>query len=278
MQPPILAAQERIYDAERPFRGFARELWAYRELAFFLAWRDVKVRYRQTLLGLGWAMLRPVVSMAIFTFVFHRMAGIASGDVAYPLVVLAGVVGWNLVSEGVSAGSASLLGNTSLVTKVYFPRIVIPLSALARGLADVVPALCVFAVALAVYGGAPGWTLALLPVALLHALAVAFGLSLWFSALSVRYRDVAHALPFVLQTLFWISPVGYGAESVPAGVATLYWCNPLTGVIQLFRFALLGGAQLPPALYALSAAAGLCILLGGLWFFQTVEADFADVI
>ena len=278
MQPPILEAQERIYDATRPFKGFARELWAYRELAFFLAWRDVKVRYKQTLLGVGWAMLRPVVSMAIFTFVFHRMAGIASGGIAYPLFALAGIVGWNLVAEGVGAGSASLLGNTNLVTKVYFPRIVIPLSALARGLADVVPALCVFAVALAVYGAAPGWALVVLPLAVLHGLAVAFGVSLWFSALSVRYRDVAHALPFVLQTLFWVSPVGYGAESVPAAVATVFWCNPLTGVIQLFRFALLGSAHLPLELYVLSAACGLCIFLSGLWFFQTVEADFADVI
>ena len=278
MATELVQAEERVYDAERPYAGMVRELWAFRELAFFLAWRDVKVRYKQTVLGVLWALLRPMIGMLVFTFVFHRMAGLTSGTIPYPLVALTGVLGWNLVSEGISAGSASLLGNPNLITKVYIPRVLLPLSALARGLVDLGPALLVYCGVLVFYGIAPGWSVLLFPLALVQALAVSLGLSLWFSAAAVRYRDVAHALPFVLQVLFWISPVGYSAESVPAQVTTLFWCNPLTGLIQLFRCSLLGSAPPPAWLYLLSTASGLCILFTGFWFFQKMEADFADLI
>jgi lipopolysaccharide transport system permease protein len=278
MAKELVQAEERVYDADRPYAGALREAWAYRELAYFLAWRDIKVRYKQTMLGVLWALLRPVVAMAVFTFVFHRMAGLSSGLLPYPLVALAGILGWNLMSEGISAGSASVLGNPALITKVYFPRIVIPFSALARGAADLAPALLVFGCALVWYGVSPGWSLALLPVACVHALAVSLGISLWFSAAAVRYRDVAHALPFVLQVLFWMSPVGYDASSIPDSAAIAYWANPMTAPLQLFRAALLGQTQLPVNVFLLSTLTGLIILLGGAWYFHRMEADFADVI
>jgi lipopolysaccharide transport system permease protein len=278
MARELIQAEERVYDADRPYAGAMREAWAYRELAFFLAWRDVKVRYKQTVLGVLWAVLRPVVAMAVFTFVFHRVAGLSSGTFPYPLVALAGILGWNLISEGVSSGSASLLGSPALITKVYFPRIIIPFSALARGAVDCGPALLAFACMQWYYGLMPGWSLLLLPLAIVQALLVSFGISLWFSAAAVRYRDVAHALPFVLQVLFWISPVGYEAGSIPGSAATAYWLNPMTAPLQLFRLALLGSAQLPGDLFLLSTGTGILILLGGAWYFHRMEADFADVI
>ena len=254
------------------------DIWSHRELIYFLAWRDVKVRYKQTVLGVLWALFRPAVSAAVFTFVFSRMAQLPSGGVPYILVALAGVLGWGLVSDAASGAGQSMLANTGLVTKVYFPRIILPLAALCRGIVDsAIAAILYLAVALWL-DRLPGVELLLLPLAFIYALVVAFAISLWFSAAGVRYRDVAHALPFVLQGLFWISPVGYSAAGIPASMQLLYWLNPVVGVVELFRFALLGEAFIPAELATVSVVCAILLLAGGLFYFRRVEASFADVI
>ena len=261
-----------------PFLRMWREVWAHRELVFFLAWRDVKVRYKQTVFGVLWAILRPAISAAVFTFVFGSMAKLPSGETPYLLVAMSGVLGWSLMSDGISGASQSMISNTSLVTKVYFPRIILPLAALCRGLVDWLFAAALYLGISMWAGHPPGADVILLPLAMIYALAVALGISLWFSAAGVRYRDVAHALPFALQVLFWISPIGYSSVHIPESVAPWYWCNPVVGVMELFRLALLGHANIPGHLLAVSITSGLCVLVGGLWFFRRMEAAFADVI
>ena len=265
-----------------PSDGFAhlplRELWQQRELIYFFIWRDVKVRYKQTLLGLLWTVIRPLISMGVFTFVFSTLGHFPSQGTPYPLLTLAGIVVWTMVSDGISGSTQSLLANPNLITKVYFPRLVLPLSAAFRTLVDLGITLILYILASLAFSFPPTISLAILPLAVLFAMMSMLGLGLWLSAVSVRYRDVALALPFLLQLLFWISPVGYSSANVPVSVEPLYWMNPLVGVIELFRYCLLGDAHLSYMLLSLSVAMN-CILLGsGLWYFQRVENEFADVI
>ncbi len=257
--------------------GFG-EILRHRELLFFLVWRDIRVRYRQTVLGVTWALVRPLLSMAVFLFVFHRLAGIAVTGVPYPLFVMAGIVVWTFFSDGVTTSSQSLLANTALITKVWFPRMLIPIAAVLRGTVDAAIATVLFVVMLAWYGHPITAAVLLLPLAAVWAFVAALGPGLWFTGLGVRYRDVAHALPFIVQLLFWVSPVGYPAEAVPAGFVTVFWCNPLAGVIGMARSALLGTPFPDAALLSLSLAVTLVILVTGAWVFVRMERDFADVI
>jgi len=265
-----------------PIRGLSavriRELWEYRELFYFLIWRDVKVRYKQTLLGVGWAITRPVVSMIVFTFVFNRLAGFSSAGVPYALFTLTGILAWNFFSEGLSGASQSLLANTNLISKVYFPRLIIPAAAVLRGLIDFGIAFVIYLGFMIYYSFPLSWNMLLFPVAVVWGIVVALGVGFWFSAIGVKYRDIAHALPFVVQLFFWITPVGYSSKEIPAKWEAIYWLNPMTGVIESFRHSLLGTGHVPADLVAISILLSMAIFVTGVVNFRRMEKEFADVI
>lgn len=254
------------------------ELWAHRELVFFLVWRDLKVRYKQTVLGIAWAVLQPLITVIVFTILFSRLAGLPSEGVPYPVFTLAALLPWQLFASAVSGSSNSLVGSSSLITKVYFPRLIIPIAAVVSTLVDFLISLLLLAGLMAWYHIVPGAGVLLLPVFVLQALTLALAIGLWTSALNVQYRDVQYALPFVLQILLFASPVAYSATLVPEGPwRVIYALNPLVGVIQGFRWALLGAA--PPGLLGqLSLLVTLVVLVGGAFFFKRMEDRFADVV
>jgi lipopolysaccharide transport system permease protein len=255
-----------------------RELWAYRELLFFLTWRDVKLRYTQTALGVAWAVLQPVISMLIFSIIFGRLAKLPSSGIPYPLFAFAALLPWQLFSGALSRASASLVANRNLLTKVYFPRLIIPLSAASAGLVDFAISLVVLVVLMLVYGVAPTPAVIALPFLVLLALLTAVAVGLWLSALNVQYRDVEHAIPFLIQAWMYASPVAYSTELIPSGIGrVLYGLNPIAGVIQGFRWALLG-AEPPDALFWASVVVMLALLVTGLLYFQKMEESFADVV
>jgi lipopolysaccharide transport system permease protein len=265
-----------------PSRGYVavnlRELWDYRELFYFLIWRDVKVRYKQTVLGAGWAIARPIASMVVFTFIFNRLAGFSSEGVPYALFTLCGVLAWNFFSEGLSGASQSLILNTNLISKIYFPRLIVPAAAVLRGLVDLGIAFLVYLLFMLYYQFFPGVHILALPIALVCGIIAALGVGLWFSAIGVKYRDIAQALPFVVQLLFWVTPVGYSSDKVPAKWEVLYWLNPMTGVVEMFRYSLLGVAHLPGNLLLLSVAVSVIAFVSGVYNFRRMEKEFADVI
>ncbi len=255
-----------------------RELWDYRELLFFLTWRDIKIRYTQTALGVAWAVLQPVLSMVIFSIIFGRLAKLPSGGVPYPLFAFAALLPWQLFSGALSRSSASLVANRNLLTKVYFPRIIIPVSAVAAGLVDFAISLVVLAILMILYGVTPTWALLTLPLLILLALVTALAVGLWLSALNVQYRDVEHAVPFLIQAWMYASPVAYSSELIPGGIwQVIYGLNPIAGVIQGFRWAILGGDP-PGALFWASIAMTVVILISGLYYFRKMEESFADVV
>lgn len=266
----------------QPQSGWAplrlRELWAYRELFFFLTWRDVLVRYKQAVLGIAWAVLQPVITMVVFTVIFGRLAGLSSEGVPYPLFSLAALVPWQLFAGSIQRGGSSLVGNANLLTKVYFPRLIMPTAAVGAALVDYGISLVVLACVMLYYGFAPAWSAILIaPLTLLAAL-TALSVTLWLSALNVLYRDVQQLIPFLLQLWMYMSPVVYSADLIPEGPWQLvYALNPMTGVIQAFRWALLGGE--PPGVYLLVSMLTTTVLLtGGLFYFKRMERTFADVV
>lgn len=265
-----------------PKKGFSavhlKELWEYRELFYFLIWRDVKVRYKQTVLGAGWAIVRPLVSMVVFTFIFNRLAGFKTEGIPYQLFTFTGILAWSFFSEGLTGASQSLVSSSNLITKVYFPRLIIPSAAVLRGLVDFGIALLIFFGFMIYYRFNPGWNMLLFPFALIWGITASLGVGLWFSAIGVKYRDVAQALPFFVQLLFWITPVGYSASKVPLKWELIYWLNPMTGVIESFRYTLLGQAYIPAHLFLLSIGLSIVIFITGVINFRRMEKEFADVI
>ena len=254
------------------------EVWQHRELLFFLAWRDVKVQYKQAALGVGWAVIQPVVMMVVFSIVFGRFAGLPSDDIPYPLFTFAALVPWQLFAATVQRSSTSVVANTNLVTKVYFPRLIIPLSALAVGVVEFGVAVVVFAGLMAWYGVVPTWHVIALPLFVLLALMSALAVSLWLSAINVKYRDVRYVVPFLVQVGLFITPVAYSVTLVPEGVwRFVYGLNPMAGVVQGFRWALLGAAP-PDSLLFASVAMTALLLVSGLYYFRRVERFFADVV
>lgn len=254
------------------------DLWAYRELVHFLVWRDLKVRYKQTAIGVAWAVLQPLVTVVIFTVVFGRLAGLPSEGVPYPIFALAALLPWQLFSAAVSGSTSSLVANANLLTKVYFPRLLIPIGSVVSTLADFIVSSVLLAGLMVWYHILPGPGVLLLPLFLAQALLLAVAIGLWTSALNVQYRDVQYALPFGLQVMLFISPVAYSASLVPAGPwRILYGLNPLVGAIQGFRWALLGAAPPGPLIW-LSLLVTLVVLLGGLFFFKRMEDSFADLV
>jgi lipopolysaccharide transport system permease protein len=260
------------------------ELWAYRELLYFLVWRDVKVRYKQTALGAAWAILQPLLTAVVFTIFFGRLAGIPSDGLPYPLFSYAGLLAWSFFAQGLSQSSASIVGSAQLITKVYFPRLVIPIAAVLSGLVDLGLAFPVVLVMMWHYGVWPGLAVLALPFLVLLGLVATVGVGLWLSALNVEYRDVRYVVPFLVQIWLFVTPVIYPASTVAAFRARLgipAWVlglNPMAGVVEGFRWALLGAPTSPGPLIATSAVIGLLLLVSGALYFRSVERSFADVV
>jgi lipopolysaccharide transport system permease protein len=271
-----------VYEPKRGWAGLdIRELWKYRELLYFLTWRDILVRYKQAVIGIAWAVLQPVLTMIVFTVVFNMALGIKSpaSDVPYPVFSLAGLLPWSFFAGALSRSGVSLVGNAALLTKVYFPRLVIPMSAVLAGLVDLGISFLVLIVLMAAYGIAPTWHIVFLPLFIVLAFATALSVSLWLSALNVLYRDVQYVIPFLVQLWMFVSPVIYPITAIPTGpLRVAFALNPMTGVIGGFRWALLG-QQFPPSGYVwISSTVVLLLLVGGLYYFKRMERTFADVV
>jgi homopolymeric O-antigen transport system permease protein len=275
--PP--AAQKTVIEAGHVERHYWRDLWRYRELLYLLAWRDVTVRYKQTVIGTAWAVIRPVTTMLILVLVFGKVARLPSGGIPYPVLVLTGMLAWQLFAAGLSATSDSLVGSAGLISKVYFPRLIIPLSALAVGIVDFLVTMPLLVALMLWYGVVPTWRMAAFPAFVLLTVLAGLSLGIWMSALAVRYRDVRVLIPFILQFGLYLSPVGYATAVVPVEYRTFYSLNPMVGVIEGFRWCLLGQAEgLTPLSLGVSVGA-VTVLLGlGLRYFRWTERSFADVI
>jgi lipopolysaccharide transport system permease protein len=271
-----------------PQRGLAGlqlgELWAYRELFYFLVWRDIKVRYKQTVLGAAWAILQPLATAAVFTIFFNRIAGISSDGVPYPLFAYCGLLVWTFFAQGITASSTSLVGSANLITKVYFPRLVVPISSVLAGVVDLAVAFPLLLVMMAFYGTWPGPAVLLLPFVVLLAFIASLGVGLWLSALCVNYRDVRHVVPFLVQLWLFVTPVIYPASKVGPAFARvglpswLLGLNPMAGVVEGFRAALLGTGGQIAALVAASTVSALALFASGTFYFRSVERSFADVV
>ncbi len=270
--------QELIIEPGRTGRHYWRDLWRYRELFYFLTWRDILIRYKQTVAGSAWAFIRPFLTMVVLTVVFGRLAGMPSGGVPYPILVFCGILPWQLFSTAISASGDSLVANTSLITKVYFPRMAIPASSIGTSLVDFGISLIMLVLLMIWYGYVPTFRVVVLPLFLVIAVAAAFGLGLWFSALIVRYRDFRHVLPFIAQFGVYISPVGFTSDAVPERWRLLYSINPMVGVIDGFRWAILGTTQLHWPGFLLSLLIIAILLATGIRYFRQTERTFADVI
>jgi lipopolysaccharide transport system permease protein len=265
-----------------PTRGLSlrrlAEAWPYRELAYFLVWRDVKVRYKQTALGGAWAVLQPALLMIVFTVVLQQVAHLSSEGKPYALFSYAALVPWTLFTSGLQGASDSLVANAALVSKTYFPRILLPLAAAAAPLVDFGIAFGLLAVLMVGYGQAPTWAVVLLPALIVYTLLAALAIGLWLSALNVRYRDFRYTVPFMIQLGLFITPVAYASRSLPDAAQVIVSLNPMTAVVEGFRWALLGTTPPSALTVALSAGATTLLLIGGLAYFQKVERTFADVI
>lgn len=269
-----------VITPKRSLRPDFGELWAYRELLFFFAWRDIKVRYKQTLIGASWAVVQPVVTMIVFTIFFNRIAGIGTEDaIPYAVFSFCGLLFWNLFSQGTLRASESLIANHSVITKVYFPRVIAPVSANAAPVVDFALGSVVLIGLMAFYGIAPGWLgLVLFIPLVLMTLVTSSGVGFFTSALNVKYRDIRHALPFLVQTMLFLTPVIYPVTLVPERFQWLLYLNPLTGVITVARATLLGEGTIEPPLVLLSAAVAIALFVLGFVFFKRSEPEFADVI
>lgn len=255
-----------------------RELWDAREILFFFVWRDVKVRYKQTVLGGAWAILQPVLTMMVFSVVFGRLAGIPSDGIPYPVFAYSALVPWMYFANALTQASNSLVAQERLITKIYFPRILIPTSAVLAGLVDFAIAFTVLIGLQLYYGIMPGIAVLTLPFLVLLAVATALGVSLWMSALNVQYRDVRYVVPFVVQFWLFATPIAYPSSLVPERWRTLYGLNPMAGVVEGFRWALLGSARAPGMLLVVSTGIVVVLLIGGLYYFRRAEQSFADEV
>ncbi len=266
----------------RPQTGWTaaglKELWEYRELLYFLTWRDIKVRYKQTVLGAAWAIIQPFFMMVVFSLFFGYLAKVPSDGIPYPIFAYCALLPWQLFAHALTESSNSLVANERLITKVYFPRLVVPISAVLGGLLDFAIAFVILLLMMAYYGVRPTWAIVTLPAFLLLAMLTALGVGLWLSALNVKYRDVRYTISFLIQFWLFATPVAYSSSIVPARWRALYGLNPMAGVVEGFRWALLGKSEGPGALLAVSVAVVILILIGGLYYFRRMEAEFADVV
>ena len=255
-----------------------KEIWAYRELLYFLVWRDVKVRYKQTALGAVWAIIQPFFLMVVFSLFFGRLAGVPSDGIPYPIFTYCALLPWQLFAHALGESSNSLIANERLITKVYFPRLVVPIAAVLGGLVDFAVAFVILLVMMAYYSIVPTWAIITLPAFILLAIITALGVGLWLSALNVQYRDVRYTIPFLIQVWLFVTPVVYPSSIIPEAWRPLYGLNPMAGVVEGFRWALLGKTHPPGALLAVSVLAVSLIFIGGLYYFRRMEQEFADVV
>jgi lipopolysaccharide transport system permease protein len=266
----------------RPSAGWwavdLRELWAYRELIYFLTWRDIKVRYKQTAIGVAWAVLQPAALMLVFTVFFGRLARMPSDGIPYPLFAYAGLLPWQLFSRTITESTSSLITDQRLITRVYFPRIIVPIAATLAAVVDFLVASVLLFGLLLFYQVTPGATVLWLPVFVLLMLMTALGAGFWLSALNVEYRDVAYAVPFLNQFWLFVTPVVYPTSVVPEGWRLLYGLNPMVGVVEGFRWALLGVGQGPSPVIAGSAVVAVALFASGLIWFRRRERTFVDAI
>ena len=276
------AAAEFPVTVIRPRPGWVpldfRELWAYRELLYFLVWRDIKVRYKQTALGAAWAIIQPFATMVVFSLFFGKLAQIPSDGVPYPIFSYAALVPWTFFAYGLSQSSNSLVGSANLITKVYFPRLVVPISAVLGGVVDFALAFTVLLGMMVFYGIVPTANVVWLPALLLLAFVTALGIGFWFSALNVKFRDVRYVLPFVVQFWLFATPIAYPSSLLPEPWRVLYGINPMAGVVEGFRWALLGTETAPGSIIAVSSLVAVGLLVGGAFYFRRMEKTFADVV
>ena len=268
----------RVIDAERVRPIFdGAELWHYREVVFFLIWRSFKVKYRQTYLGILWAVLKPLIGMGVFTVIFDRMIGVPSDGVPYPLFVLCGLIPWNFASRSINSATGCLIGDQELLKHVYFPRIAIPMAVVVAGLGDMMFGWTIFAAALIVFGTVPPLNSVLVPVFLLLMIAAVFGIGLMTSALNVRFRDIGYLVPFAITTALFMTPVVYPASLVPDAWQAVYALNPMVGIIGGFRWCLLD-VPLDLTTTVISSICAIALLVGGLFLFSRGENTFSDYI
>ena len=254
------------------------ELWEYRELLYFLVWRDIKVRYKQTALGATWAIIQPFLTMVVFSLFFGHLAKMPSDGIPYPIFSFAALVPWAFFANGLSQSSNSLVGSSNLITKVYFPRLIIPLASSFSGVVDFLIAFAVLIAMMFYYGLLPTLNVLWLPLFLLLAMVTSLGVGLWLSALNVEYRDVRFIVPFITQFWLFVTPIAYPSSLLPEPWHTLYGLNPMVGVVEGFRWALLGRKTAPGPIIAVSSAAAIVILITGAFYFRRMEKTFADIV
>lgn len=270
---------EIVIEAGRAERHYWRDLWRYRELFYFLAWRDILVRYKQTAIGVLWALIRPLLTMIVFTLVFGKLAKLPSGGVPYPILVFAALLPWQFFSSAFTEAGNSLITNSNLISKVYFPRLVVPTSAVIVSFADFLISGVILAGLMLWYGYSPDLRIVFLPLFILIAFAAAMGSGLWVAALNVEYRDFRYIVPFVVEFGLYVSPVGFSSSIVPEKWRLLYSLNPMVGVIDGFRWSILGGsARIFWPGFLLSIFMVLAMLISGIVYFRRMEKTFADVI
>ena len=266
----------------RPSTGLTalnlRDLWIYRELIFFLVWRDIKVRYKQTLLGATWAIIQPIMTMLVFTFLFGKIAKMPTDGIPYPIFSYTALLPWGLFTTALNQGSRSLTAHNNMITKVYFPRLVLPLASVLGGMIDFAIAFLILIVLMIYYQVTPTATIWTLPLFLLLAIVTALGVSLWLSAINVKYRDVNYALPFLTQFWLFVTPVAYSSKVISDKWQIVYSLNPMAGVVNGFRWALLGTPTGPNLQLLVSTAIAMVVLISGLFYFRSMERTFADMI
>lgn len=265
-----------------PYRGLfdidLKGVWAYRELLYFLVWRDLKVRYKQTVIGITWVMLQPLLTMVVFTLVFGKFAKIPSDGLPYPIFAYSALLPWHLFSSSLSRSGASVVGNSGLISKIYFPRLILPISGILSPLVDFAIAFVILIGMMIWFATVPNWGVLALPLFILLAILTALAVSLWLSALNVRYRDVGHAIPFLLQLWMYASPVAYPVSMIPEQWRFFYSLNPMAGVIEGFRWALLGKQSPDFGVILISSLMVLALLVLGVLYFRHTERTFADVV
>lgn len=275
----VASKHELVLEAGRAERQYWQDLWRYRELLYFLAWRDILVRYKQTIIGLAWSLIRPFLTMVVFTIVFGNLANLPSGGAPYPILVFAAMLPWQFFANALSECSNSLIGNANLISKVYFPRLIVPISSVVVSFVDFMISGMILLALMAWYNFVPDWRILTLPLFIGIAFAASIGVGLWFAALNVEYRDFRFIVPFVVQFGLYISPVGFSSIIIPEKWRLLYSLNPMVGVIDGFRWAIIGGeSKIYWPGFFISLGLVSLLLVSGIWYFRKTERTFADVI
>lgn len=268
-----------VIESGRLKKNYWNDLWRFRELFLFLAWRDILVRYKQTIIGLAWSLVRPLLTMVVFTLIFGRLAKLPAGGVPYPILVFSAMLPWQFFSTSFSEASNSLLSNSNMLTKIYFPRLIIPVSTLIVNFVDFLISFIILIGLMIWYNFVPSWTILCLPLFLILAVLTAMGAGLYVAALNVKYRDFKYIVPFVVQFGLYISPVGFSSSVVPDKWRLLYSLNPMVGVIEGFRWSIIGGdSQIYLPGMILSIGLIIALLIYGIWYFRKMERTFADII